>query len=144
MAWALPGSVRRGVVWLGPAMTGKVSLCEGKTMFPTKTPNERTQRAEEFLSGTNDTATWQQLSAAIGCDAQTAGRGAVTSARRILLRDRGIAFEAIPKIGLRRLGATGKVDAAYAQLRRSHRASKRSLRMAETVSDIEREQLDEV
>lgn len=109
-----------------------------------RTPSALTERAIEMLAATNDTVSWSQLSEALGCEARTTGRGSINSARRILLREQGVAFGPLRGVGLQRLDGSGKVDGSYGQLRRAHRASRRSLKLAEAVSPVERAQLDSV
>ena len=79
-----------------------------------------------------DTITYRQIEAIIRDDPQQR-RGIIQSARRVLLRDDGIAFGAVVGIGYRRLDDAGKLGALGSQMRRGRRAAQRGLHVAASI-----------
>lgn len=52
-------------------------------------------------------ATYAELSALVGLDVQTKGRGYLHSARKMVERDHGVLLGCVPNVGIKRLGGDG-------------------------------------
>lgn len=68
------------------------------------------------------TATYSELSAAMGVQSDGKGRGYVASARRRLLRESDMVFSCVPKVGIQRLNdeaIVGKSDGVISRIRRA-------------------------
>lgn len=74
------------------------------------------------------------LSQISGRDVTGGGRGTLTSARNIAMRDNGAAFETVRGRGLRRIGAEDVADLGRAARRKIRRASRRGMTNMAAVS----------
>lgn len=87
-----------------------------------------------------ETITYAALTEAIGRNAAREGRASLESARRIALRDQGIAFAVVRKVGLRRLRAEEAPEIGCGYRRKIRRTAGRALytmqRVAETSNGL--------
>lgn len=84
--------------------------------------------------------TYSALSAIIGRPADKAGRSSLESARRIALRDNGVAFSVVRKVGLRRLRPEEAADIGRGKRKKIRRAAHSAVfamtRVAETSNGL--------
>lgn len=74
-----------------------------------------------------ETVTYDTLSKAIGRDVREFGCGSLQSARRALLRDKGVVFGVETNVGLVRLSDAGIVDSTESDRQRIKRAATRTI-----------------
>jgi len=75
-----------------------------------------------------DTITYETLSKAIGRDVRQFASGALNSARRTMLNEKGMVFGTENNVGLKRLDDSQIVNASEDDRRKMHRMSNRAIR----------------
>lgn len=95
------------------------------------------QRLKEVAVG--ETITWEELSTVIGRDvtAGSAGYGPLSTARKRALNDDGIVFDAVSKVGLKRLTDTEIVNTGQATVDKVRRAARKGAKRLLSVRDFE-------
>ncbi|RJQ28372.1 hypothetical protein C4565_03655 [Candidatus Parcubacteria bacterium] len=81
---------------------------------------------------------YADLTAAIGCDAQTKGRSAVNTARNKLQAEQGWIFAPIWNEGLKRLSDKEIVDVGESTIHKIKRAARRGFKKLSQVADFEK------
>lgn len=96
-----------------------------------------TQKLIKLLSDEShdDTFTYNELSDAAGTDVRR-HRGCLETARKSLLRDKQIVFEAIPGVGLKRADDAMIVDARTSDMSRIRNVARRGLKKLACVRDF--------
>ncbi len=84
----------------------------------------------------NEAVAYSELNEVCNRDVQGEGRGALASARRILIREDGIAFGTIRGEGLRRLDDEGVVKVLPSSLKQIRNKASRALRVSACVQDM--------
>lgn len=98
-----------------------------------------TQTLETLLSSTaiGDVVTYAQMSAAIGRDVQTVGRGHLRTARVRLHRAQQMVFAAVPNVGVKRMDDIGKIEIATGHTRRGRTQYKMAVRTVAAVDNFD-------
>ncbi len=107
-------------------------------MKPQITTHIDTQMIYERLSTASigDLIEYQELTALIGTDVQNKGRGYMETARRMALRDKGMVFQPVRGVGLKRLADTEIVQSGQAYITKIRRHARRGMRVLVSVQDF--------
>lgn len=107
-------------------------------MKPQITASIDTQMIYERLekSAIGELVEYQELSALIGTDVQSKGRGYMETARRMAMRDKGMVFEPVRNVGLKRLADTEIVRSGQAYISKIRRHARRGMRVLVSVQDF--------
>lgn len=94
----------------------------------------------DFFRGLKDgeTRAYVELSEIIGCDIRTSGRGALRTARDIVLREDGIVIDVVPNVGVKRVNDSEKIAGAVVVNGRIRNAARRSMARLQAVSDFDK------
>lgn len=93
------------------------------------------ERLEKAQIG--DLINYEELSAIIGSDVQIKGRGSLQSARKMAMRDKGMVFESVRDIGIKRLADAEIVRSGQAYISRIRRHARRGMRVLVSVQNFE-------
>jgi hypothetical protein len=85
-----------------------------------------------------EVVTYEELSKLIGIDVREEGRGALRSARNILLRDEQIVLDSVPNVGLKRSSDSEIVQSAGAVFSKLRRGAQRGVQRLTAVADFDR------
>lgn len=80
------------------------------------------------------TITYDAITRAIGRDVRDHAMGALNSARKALLNEKGLVFDVIPNVGFVRLDDKSIVQSTESDRKKMHRASKRALKKLAVVN----------
>jgi hypothetical protein len=130
--------VRPGSADLGKASSGNARFLihrETKQMSLRFQKSSDTKIIESVLAEceVGNTITYESLSRAIGRDVRTHALGALNSARKALLNDKGLVFSVEPNVGCVRLDDSAIVQSTESDRRRMQRTSTRALKKLSVV-----------
>jgi hypothetical protein len=83
----------------------------------------------------DDLIDYAELSQLVGCDVQHKGRGALETARRIVMRQDGKVFEPVRGVGLKCLSHAETVQVASIFMNRTRNLANRTKRKLDTITD---------
>lgn len=113
------------------------------TKKPLFTASAESQAIAKLLSSVpvGNTITYEEAIAATGEKSLSKVRGFLQTARRAVFRESGIVFDAVCRVGMKRLSDSEKVSATKGRL---HRIRKAAVRANETLASAELENLSTI